>query len=146
MPVSSETVTFAGSGLVFENTYDASVTDGYRAAIITAENYLQAHFSDAVTIHAEFDMEAFDATKFIATNTMTGGTGADTFHAFSGAGTDIVTDFISADGDKVQLDAGTTYTLSQVGADTVVDMGSGDELVLKNVTLSSLPSGWIFTL
>lgn len=79
-------------------------------------------------------------------DTMTGGSGADTFHAFSGAGTDIVTDFSSADGDKVQLDAGTTYTLAQVGADTVVEMGGGDQLVLKNVTLTTLPSGWIFTL
>jgi hypothetical protein len=277
MPVSSETITLAGSALIFQNTYDASVTDGYRAAIISAENYLQAHFSDPVTIHVEFDMEAFDATKFIATNapygflnvsfsqftnaltnhattaddmlavrglptfdpsgganffvptaearalglfplaslppfdlkvdlnsnviwsfgqetvgaiihelteggfgriaklgqgdglwapmdlfrftvggvrdysggadgTMTGGTGADTFHAFSGAGTDVVTDFSSAEGDKVQLDAGTTYILKQVGADTVVDMGAGDQLVLKNVTLSTLPTGWIFTL
>jgi Ca2+-binding RTX toxin-like protein len=80
------------------------------------------------------------------TDTMTGGTGADTFHSFSGAGTDIVTDFNSADGDKVQLDAGTTYTLKQVGADTIVDMGNGDQLILKSVTLSTLPTGWIFTL
>jgi serralysin len=79
-------------------------------------------------------------------DTMTGGTGADTFHSFSGAGTDIVTDFNSAEGDKVQLDAGTTYTLKQVGADTVVDMGGSDQLILKNVTLSTLPTGWIFTL
>jgi len=79
-------------------------------------------------------------------DTMSGGTGADTFHSFSGAGTDIVTDFSAAQGDKVQLDAGTTYSLRQSGADTVVDMGGGDQLVLKNVTLASLPQGWIFIL
>jgi hypothetical protein len=44
----------------------------------------------------------------------------------------------------VQLDPGTTYTTSQVGADTVVDMGAGDQLVLQNVQLNSLPAGWIF--
>jgi Ca2+-binding RTX toxin-like protein len=79
-------------------------------------------------------------------DTLTGGTGADTFHSFSGAGMDVVTDFSGGEGDKVQLDAGTTYTLKQVGADTVVDMGNGDQLILKNVTLSTLPSGWIFVL
>ena len=34
--------------------------------------------------------------------------------------------------------------LSQMGADTVVDMGNGDQLILVGVQLSSLPSGWIF--
>jgi Ca2+-binding RTX toxin-like protein len=77
---------------------------------------------------------------------LSGGNGDDTFHAFSGAGMDVVTDFHASEGDRVQLDAGTTYTLSQQGADTIVDMGNGDELVLKNVTLSSLPNGWIFTI
>jgi hypothetical protein len=31
-----------------------------------------------------------------------------------------------------------------VGADTVVDMGNGDQLILVGVTLTSLPSDWIF--
>ncbi len=44
----------------------------------------------------------------------------------------------------MQLDPGTTYTLSQAGADTVVDMGGGNQLILQNVLLSSLPSGWIY--
>jgi hypothetical protein len=79
-------------------------------------------------------------------NTLTGGAGADTFHAFSGAGMEVVTDFNSAEGDRVQLDAGTTWHASQSGADVLIDMGNGDEMILKNVTLSALPSGWIFTL
>jgi len=79
-------------------------------------------------------------------DTLTGGTGADTFHSSVGAGLDVVTDFNSAEGDRVQLDAGAHYTLSQSGSDTIIDMGNGDEMILKNVTLSTLPSGWIFTL
>ena len=79
-------------------------------------------------------------------DTLTGGAGADTFHAFSGAGMDVVTDFNSAEGDRVQLDAGTTWHASQSGADVLIDMGNGDEMILRNVTLSALPSGWIFTL
>jgi Ca2+-binding RTX toxin-like protein len=79
-------------------------------------------------------------------DTVTGGAGADTFHTFSGAGMDVVTDFNVTEGDKVQVDAGTTYTLSQSGSDTLIDMGNGDQMILRNVTLSTLPSGWIFTL
>ena len=78
-------------------------------------------------------------------DTMTGGGGADVFHTFSGAGLDVVTDFHLSEGDRVQLDHGTTYTLHQSGADTVIDMGNGDSMVLQNVQLSTLSSGWIFT-
>jgi Ca2+-binding RTX toxin-like protein len=76
-------------------------------------------------------------------DTISGGLGADTFHAFSGSGVDIVTDFHIAEGDRVVLDPGTTYTVSQVGVDTVVDMVGGSQLVLQNVQLSSLSGGWI---
>jgi Ca2+-binding RTX toxin-like protein len=77
-------------------------------------------------------------------DTMSGGSGADTFHTFNGAGLDVVTDFNAAEGDRVQLDPGTTYSLRQAGADTVIDLGAGEQMVLKNVQLASLPVGWIF--
>lgn len=54
-------------------------------------------------------------------------------------------DFNAAEGDRIQLDASTTYTVRRVGADTIVEMGGGGQLVLVGVNLSSLPSGWIFT-
>jgi serralysin len=79
-------------------------------------------------------------------DTISGGGGADTFHTFSGAGIDRVLDFNLAEGDRVQIDAGTTYTLSQVGADTVIDMGNGDQLILVGVQKAALTDGWIFTL
>jgi Ca2+-binding RTX toxin-like protein len=78
-------------------------------------------------------------------DTITGGGGADIFHTFSGAGVDVVTDFHLSEGDRVQLDHGTTYALHQSGADTVIDMGNGDSMVLQNVQMSSLTSGWIFS-
>ena len=42
------------------------------------------------------------------------------------------------------LDVGTVYTVSQVGADTVIDMEGGGQMVLANVQFSSLTAGWIF--
>jgi hypothetical protein len=78
-------------------------------------------------------------------DTLSGGTGADTFHGSAGAGYDVVTDFNYAEGDRVQLDAGTSYHLIQAGPDLVIDMGAGVEMVLKNTQLSSLGSDWLFT-
>jgi len=37
-----------------------------------------------------------------------------------------------------------TKSLSQVGADTVVNLSSGDQVLLHDVQLSTLPSRWIF--
>ena len=79
-------------------------------------------------------------------DTISGGAGADTFHTFSGAGMDRVLDFHIAEGDRVQVDAGTHYTVTQVGSDTVIDMGAGDQMVLVGVQMSTLAPGWIFTL
>ncbi|HEX7885829.1 MAG TPA: hypothetical protein VF474_07615 [Phenylobacterium sp.] len=76
-------------------------------------------------------------------DTITGGAGADTFHSFGEAGIDRITDFNRAQGDRVLLDAGTTYTVAQSGADTVVSMTGGGHVILAGVTLSSLSDGWI---
>ncbi|HVI31953.1 M10 family metallopeptidase C-terminal domain-containing protein [Phenylobacterium sp.] len=77
-------------------------------------------------------------------DTLAGGAGADVFHGSQDAGVDRVLDFSFAEGDRVQLDPGTTYALSQAGADTVIDMGGGHQMVLVGVQLSALGSGWIF--
>jgi Ca2+-binding RTX toxin-like protein len=72
---------------------------------------------------------------------MRGGLGADVFHFYAGAGVDRVEDFNLADGDTVKLDPGTAYTLYQSGADTVIDVGGGNMLILQGVSLS--PGGWL---
>jgi Ca2+-binding RTX toxin-like protein len=77
-------------------------------------------------------------------DTIAGGAGADTFHTFSGAGIDRVTDFNPAEGDRVQVDVGAAWTVSQVGSDTVIDMGGGDQMVLVGVQMSTLTGAWIF--
>jgi Ca2+-binding RTX toxin-like protein len=76
-------------------------------------------------------------------DTLTGGAGADTFHTFAQAGVDRITDFNAGEGDHLLVDVGSAYTLSQVGPDTVVDMGGGNQAILVGVQLTSLTTGWI---
>ncbi|HEX3699741.1 MAG TPA: hypothetical protein VHV27_03615 [Phenylobacterium sp.] len=71
-------------------------------------------------------------------DTLTGGHGADTFHSSADAGLDLVTDFTPGDGDRIELDPGTAFTIAQEGPDTVIHM-RGARLVLKNVKAASLP-------
>jgi glucose/arabinose dehydrogenase len=77
-------------------------------------------------------------------DTITGGAGADIFNSFAEAGIDRVTDFSRAEGDRVRLDAGNTYTVAQVGADTVVTVSGGAQVVLVGVSQTSLTGDWIF--
>jgi Ca2+-binding RTX toxin-like protein len=77
-------------------------------------------------------------------DTVTGGTGADIFHGFGDAGLDRVTDFSRADGDRVNLLAGSTYAVSQVGADTVIDVTGGARMVLVGVQMTTLTGDWLF--
>ena len=78
-------------------------------------------------------------------DTETGGAGADIFHSFTGAGIDRVLDFNLAEGDRVQLEPGTSYSVAQVGADTVITLGaSSDQVILVGVQMSNLTAGWIY--
>lgn len=78
-------------------------------------------------------------------DTVVGGTGADTFHISSDAGSDRVLDFSVAEGDRVHLDPGATYSVAQVGADTVITLAaSSDQMILVGVQMESLTPGWVF--
>lgn len=77
-------------------------------------------------------------------DTLAGGAGADIFHSWGAAGIDRITDFSRAEGDRIQLDAGTTWTLAQVGGDAVVSMVGGGQVVLVGVQTTALTGDWIF--
>jgi Ca2+-binding RTX toxin-like protein len=73
-----------------------------------------------------------------------GGRGADTFYFFPGADVERILDFNAAEGDRVQLQLGTLYTVEQIGADVLIRSGQFDQVVLVNTQLSTLPQGWLF--
>lgn len=77
-------------------------------------------------------------------DTISGGAGADIFHSFAEAGIDRVTDFNRAEGDRVQLDPGSTYTTAQAGADVVVVVGGQAQIILVGIQLSALTGDWLF--
>ncbi|TDH63601.1 glycosyl hydrolase family protein [Dankookia rubra] len=75
---------------------------------------------------------------------LTGGTGANTFIARRGNGSDVITDF-QAGIDKILLQDAALYSfgavqaaLTQLGTDTVLSLGGGERLVLRNVKASLL--------
>jgi len=80
----------------------------------------------------------------VGNDTLTGGAGADVFHTFGATGLDRITDFNASAGDRVNLLAGTTYTVVQMGADTLINMNGGGQAVLVGVSTAALPGGWIF--
>ena len=78
-------------------------------------------------------------------DTIWGGSGADTFRFFAGAGVDKIMDFNVADGDRIFLEGGGTYSVSQVGSDVVINLGPGDQIILAGVSQASLSGRWIFS-
>jgi hypothetical protein len=79
----------------------------------------------------------------LGSDTLTGGSGADSFRLGVNGAQDTVSDFSAADGDRVIVDRGATYALSQAGADAIVTLSTGEQLTLQGVTASALPNGWI---
>lgn len=74
---------------------------------------------------------------------ITGGKGADIFYSFAGAGVDLITDFNRAENDRIQLDPGQAHTVYQSGANTVIDLGNGDQIILANYTATNLTGDWL---
>lgn len=75
-------------------------------------------------------------------DTLTGGMGADTFAFATGSGTDVILDFNAADGDRISLAPGRTYTLGVAGGDATLVFADG-QVALRNVTPAQFSTAWI---
>ncbi len=80
---------------------------------------------------------------------LTGGAGADTFVYAIGGGTDFITDFSHAQGDRIDVTgvpgifslADIQSHATQQGVNTVINFGNGDIITLQNVVLANLVTG-----
>ncbi len=68
MSFPQQTVTLAGSGLKFINTYSTDVTNAYHSAILYAEHELERYITNNVTIRVSFGYKDLSGTGFIARN------------------------------------------------------------------------------
>lgn len=125
----------AGGDVVYGNLGDDTCDGGPGADVVRG-----GQGNDSISGGDGADFVAGD----LGSDTVSGGAGADIFHTHAEAGLDRVLDFNAAEGDRVNVLPGTQYSLSQQGADTVIDMGFGNQMILVNVSLASLPNGWIF--
>jgi hypothetical protein len=74
-------------------------------------------------------------------NRLTGGAGADVFVLAAGVGFDMVTDFNLGSGDRLSLSSGLSFsdlTITGVGQNTVISIGTDELAWLKNVSAASL--------
>jgi Ca2+-binding RTX toxin-like protein len=124
----------AGADLVYGNMGADTVSGGDGADVVRG-----GQDDDVIAGGAGDDYVSGDRGD----DTVSGGAGADIFHGFQDAGIDRVLDFRVSEGDRVVLDAGTIFQLSQAGADTVIDMGGLNRMILVGVSLGALPAGWI---
>ena len=79
----------------------------------------------------------------LGSDTLYGGAGADTFQFSSGHGSDTIMDFSRAAGDRLKVDAGSSYIVRQVGTSTVVDFASGDTITLDHTSPNDLTNNRI---
>jgi FG-GAP-like repeat len=68
MSFPQQTITLAGSGLKFINTYGGGVTAAYHAAILYAEHQLESVITNSVTIRVTFGYKDLSGTGFLAEN------------------------------------------------------------------------------
>jgi len=101
----------------------------------------RAHFGQIFMLYSGAGKDFISGDR--GNDTETGGSGADIFHSFAQAGIDKVLDFNYAQGDRVELDPGTTFALSQVGSDTIIDLGKGNEMIMVGVTLLIVIVFWV---
>lgn len=74
---------------------------------------------------------------------LSGGPGADRFEIAAGGGVDQVVDFSYWEGDRAYVPLGASYQLTTAGADVIVSLGGGDQLILLGAAGSNPTPDWV---
>ncbi|WP_148219482.1 beta strand repeat-containing protein [Azospirillum sp. B510] len=83
----------------------------------------------------------------LGTDMLTGGSGADLFVFASGDGQDTITDFDAAQGDRIGLAAGQSYSVdTNANGDAVIVYGTSDIVTLVGIQPAAVSSTWFVTL
>lgn len=75
-------------------------------------------------------------------DTLSGGLGADLFTFEADSGADVITDFASAEGDRLRFPVGAAPTAGDAGADTIIQLGAS-QVRLAGVTAATLGT-WLY--
>ncbi|HYH20773.1 MAG TPA: DUF4347 domain-containing protein [Azospirillum sp.] len=81
----------------------------------------------------------------LGNDTLIGGAGADRFVFATGGGADTIGDFDVAQGDRIQVQAGMTWTISDGPNGAVISFGTGDQITLTGISATTITSDWIVT-
>jgi Ca2+-binding RTX toxin-like protein len=73
---------------------------------------------------------AYTIASGLGNDTLRGGQGADAFHFTLGSGQDIITDFNLADDDRILFSASTIYSVTDLGANSLLTIGTDSITVI----------------
>jgi hypothetical protein len=73
--MTTDTMSFAGSGMIFNNTFTANVTPAYMNCVLSAEQMIASEFTNSITINLEFDAQALGTNTYGAINRLGPGGG-----------------------------------------------------------------------
>ncbi|MBP2227849.1 Tol biopolymer transport system component/Ca2+-binding RTX toxin-like protein [Azospirillum agricola] len=78
-------------------------------------------------------------------DTLFGGAGADVFGFGIASGIDRIGDFNAAEGDRLQIGVGVTWTVTEVGSNALVNLSSGGLVELDGIRPNQVSSSWFIT-
>jgi Ca2+-binding RTX toxin-like protein len=79
----------------------------------------------------------------LGNDTLSGGAGADRFVLHAGGGADMVSDFSFAEGDRIGLSPGTSFTIGSAGSNALITLSTGDSIQLAGVSQASVTNDYI---
>jgi Ca2+-binding RTX toxin-like protein len=137
MTLPTEAVTLAGSGLVFINDYDDSVSAAYRTAIVSAENFLQSHFTNPLTVSVEFDFAPLDPGASAQNNFTEVGVSYATFTAALRAHATTADDLLAVSGLPATDPSGGAGFVIPTAQAVMLGLAKQSNNIVDTVTLNS---------